>query len=51
MQSSHVQNTIKLVAMSLIASDRLFEAVELLVLIDNGMDACRCVGGVVMLVC
>lgn len=34
-------NTIKLVAMSLIANNRLFEAVELLVLIDNGLDACR----------
>ena len=27
--------------MSLIANNKLFEAVELLVLIDNGLDACR----------
>ena len=35
------QNTVKLVAMNLIASGRLFEGVELLFMIDNGLDACR----------
>lgn len=34
-------NTIKLVAMNLIAAGRLMEGVELLVLIGNGIDACR----------
>lgn len=35
------QNSIKLVAMNLIASGRLMEGVELLCTIGNGLDACR----------
>ena len=35
------QNTMKLVAMNLIASGKLMEGVELLCLIGNGLDACR----------
>eukprot|EP00051_Salpingoeca_urceolata_P002385 m.49699 g.49699 ORF g.49699 m.49699 type:complete len:1133 (-) comp12095_c0_seq1:65-3463(-) len=38
---STCQNTIKLVAMNLIASGKLMEGVELLCLIGNGLDACR----------
>ena len=34
--------------MSLIANNKLFEAVELLVLIDNGLDACRSLVAVYM---
>eukprot|EP00054_Salpingoeca_dolichothecata_P029077 m.225827 g.225827 ORF g.225827 m.225827 type:complete len:1145 (-) comp26390_c0_seq9:52-3486(-) len=38
---SDCQNTIKLVAMNLIASGQLDQGVELLCLINNGLDACR----------
>ena len=37
------QSTIKLVATNLIASGKLSEGVEMLCLVDKGIDACRCV--------
>jgi hypothetical protein len=35
------QGTVKMVATNLLASDQLWEGVQLLVMIDKGLDACR----------